>query len=92
MYKKSAPKTMLYAVLILIGLATAGCEKLGAPTNSPKQPAIPAALGDLVAVTPGDGPNQSVLWFKQSDQAIVAVTVSVRRGTIDAKMTKFPRS
>jgi hypothetical protein len=90
MHKKTSPKTLRYAALILTGLATTGCEKLGA-THTPKQLTIPVALGDLVAVTPGAGPMQSVLWLKQPDQSIVAVRVSVQRGTIEAEITKFPR-
>jgi hypothetical protein len=84
MYKKSTGKLMQYAVLIVIWLATAGCQKMGSASQT--LPAIPAALGDLVAVTPGDGPRQSVLWFKQSDQTIVAVRVNVPSGT-----SRYPR-
>ena len=85
MHKKSTVKTMRYAMLISIGLTAAGCQKIG--STSQRLPAIPAALGDVVAVTPGDGPRQAVLWFKQSDQTIVAVRVHVPSGT-----TKYPRS
>ena len=88
---KSSRKTGRYVALILIGLATAGCEKLGT-AHAPKQLGIPAVLGDLVAITPGADPTQQVLWFKQSDQTIVAVRVNVPRGTIEAEMTKFPRN
>jgi hypothetical protein len=84
MHKKSTIRIMRYAVLMLIGLASAGCEKLNTATQT--APAIPADRGELVAVTPGDGPRQAVLWFKQADQTIVAVRVFVPRGT-----TKYPR-
>jgi hypothetical protein len=77
-------RTMRYALVLLIGLASAGCEKLN--TASQTAPAIPTDRGDLVAVTPGDGPRQAVLWFRQADQTIVAVHVFVPRGT-----TKYPR-
>ena len=89
MYKKISQKTLRYLTLILIGLATTGCEKLG--TSNQIHSAIPPALGDLVAITPGAIPTQSVLWFKQPDQTIVAVRVYVPKGTIEAEMTKFPR-
>ena len=85
MQRQSTGKTMRYAVLILIGLATAGCQKIGSTTQT--LPGIPAALGELVAVTPGDGAHEAVLWFKQSDQTIVSVRVHVPRGT-----TKYPRN
>ena len=91
MYTKSSWKTAWHVALILIGLATAGCERLGTPHTS-KQLGIPAALGDLVAITPDADPTHQVLWFKQSDQTIVAVRVSVPRGTIEAEMTKFARN
>lgn len=89
MHKKSSEKTLWYVALILIALATTGCEKLG--TSNAMHSAIPAGLGDLVAITPGAIPTQSVLWFKQPDQTIVAVRVYVPRGTIEAEVTKFPR-
>jgi hypothetical protein len=85
MQRQSTGKPMRYVVLILIGLATAGCQKMG--STSQTLPGIPAALGDLVAVSPGDGPRQSVLWFKQSDQTIVAVRVNVPAGT-----SRYPRN
>jgi hypothetical protein len=90
MHKKSGQKTLRFVALILISLATIGCEKLGT-TNTEKMPAIPSALGDLVAVTPGASPYQSILWFKQSDQTIVAVRVYAQ-GAIGAQMTKYPRN
>jgi hypothetical protein len=70
-------KTAL-AVLILLSLATAGCQKVGSTTQTIP---VPAALGDFVAVTPGDGQLQAVLWFKQPDQTIVAVRVHLGPGT-----------
>ena len=85
MERLSTGKTMRCAVLILIGFATAGCQKLGGASQT--LPGIPAAIGELVSVTPGDGTHQAVLWFKQPDQTIVAVRVSVPSGT-----TKYPRN
>jgi hypothetical protein len=85
MQRPSSKKSMWYAALILIGLATAGCQKMG--STSQTLPAIPRGLGDLIAVTPGDGPRQSVLWFKQPDQTIVAVRLYVPSGT-----STYPRS
>ena len=76
---------MRCAVLILIGLATASCQKIG--STSQTNPGIPAALGELVSVTPGDGAFQAVLWFKQPDQTIVAMRVYVTSGT-----TRYPRN
>ena len=84
MQRQSTGKTMRCAVLILIGLATAGCQKLDSASQT--LPGIPAALGELVSVTPGDGAFQAVLWFKQPDQSIVAVRVHVPSGT-----TRYPR-
>ena len=75
---KNSKQTVRCAVLFAIGLAIAGCEKIGGPTNVPETAdAIPASLGDLVAVTPTDRRFESVLWFKQPDQTIVAVNVGV---------------
>lgn len=53
---------------------------------------IPASFGDLVAVTPTDRRFESVLWFKQPDQTVVAVRVDLRSGTRYVYKTKFPRS
>lgn len=78
-------KIMRYAMLFLITLATAGCQKMG--SSSQTMPGIPGALGELVSVTPGDGAHQAVLWFKQSDQTIVAVRVYVPSG-----MSRYPRN
>jgi len=85
-------KTLLYALLILIGVAIAGCEKLGGPQNAPDMHTIPAAMGELVAVTPSTNPHQAVLWFRQADQTIVALQVNTSRGTIYSATVKFPRS
>jgi hypothetical protein len=85
MYKRCSRNLMRYAVLILIGLAVAGCEKV--PQGFNTQPAIPAALGDFVGVTTDEGERTAVLWFKQSDQTIVAYRVHVPQG-----VTRFPRS
>ena len=84
MYKEFIARIIRYTLLILLGLASAGCEKLN--TASQTALPIPADRGELVAVTPGDGPRQAVLWFKQADQSIVAVHVLVKPGT-----TKYPR-
>ena len=85
MQRRSTGKTMWYAVLVLSGLASAGCQKLG--TGDQTLRAIPAAHGDLVGVTQGDGAHQAVLWFKQPDGTIVAVREYVPRGT-----TRYPRN
>jgi hypothetical protein len=91
MHKKSARTILTYAALILASLASAGCEKL-TTINTPKVTTIPTSLGELVAVTPGASQSQSVLWFKQADQTIVAVRVRLPSGTIEAATNKFPRS
>ena len=91
MNKKSA-RTMRCAVLLAIGLAVAGCERRGAVTNVPETSTIPASFGDLVAVTPTDRRLESVLWFRQPDQTIVAVVVDLRDGKKYVVKTKFPRS
>ena len=89
---KKSKQTVRCAVLFAIGLAIAGCEKTGVPTNVPETAdAIPASLGDLVAVTPTDRRFESVLWFKQPDQTIVAVHVDLSRGTRLVYKTKYPR-
>lgn len=86
-------KTLLYALPISIAVAIAGCEKLGGPQTAPHiMPAIPAAMGELVAVTPSANPHQAVLWFRQADQTIVAVHVNSSRGTIYSATVTFPRS
>lgn len=85
MYKRSIRNPVRYAVLVLIGLATAGCEKVPQGLNT--QPAIPAAFGEFVNVTTDEGARTAVLWFKQPDQTIVAVRVHVPQG-----ITRFPRS
>jgi hypothetical protein len=86
------PKTVLCVLLIPIAAAVTGCEKLGTAKTAPDMPAIPAEMGELVAVTPSDSPYQSVLWFKQADQSIVAVRVNIARKTIYAGTVRFPRS
>jgi hypothetical protein len=85
MYTRSVRNPMRYAVLILIGMAAAGCEKVPQGLNT--QPAIPASLGDFVGATTDEGERTAVLWFKQPDQTIIAVRVHVPQG-----VTRFPRS
>jgi hypothetical protein len=85
MNKKSTRMTVSCAALIVSGLAATGCQKIG-ETSRTLPDAIPAGLGDLVAVTPGDGQRQAVLWFKQPDQTVVAVRVYLPAG-----ITKYPR-
>jgi len=85
MYRRYVRNAMRYAVLTVIGLAAAGCQKVPQGLNT--QPAIPAALGEFVGVTTDEGARTAVLWFKQSDQTIIAVRVHVPQG-----ITKFPRS
>jgi hypothetical protein len=85
MQRQRVGKAMRCAVLILIGLTTTGCQKMG--STSQTLPGIPAALGELVSVTPGDGTHQAVLWFKQPDQTIVAVRVHVPSG-----VSRYPRN
>jgi len=89
---KKSEHTVRCAALLAIGFAVAGCERLGSPTNVPETAAIPASFGDLVAVTATDRRFESVLWFKQPDQTIVAVHVDLRTGTWYAYKTKYPRS
>jgi len=84
MYKRLTRMTMYCGAFILSGLVTAGCQKIGSTSQTIP---VPAAVGDFVAVTPGDGPRQAVLWFRQADQTVVAVRVFLPPGT-----TKFPRS
>jgi hypothetical protein len=91
MYKKSE-QTVRCAMILAIGLAVAGCQKIGPPTHIPETCAIPASFGDLVAVTPAERPFESVLWFKQPDQTIVVVGVNFARGTCHVHRTKYPRS
>ena len=79
MYKKTG-----LALLVLSSVATVGCQKVGSTTQTLP---VPAALGDFVAVTPGDGQLQAVLWFKQPDQTIVAVRVHLGPG-----INKYPRN
>jgi hypothetical protein len=89
---KKSEQTIRCAVLLAIGLAVAGCERMGAPTDVPETNTIPASFGELVAVTPTDRRFESVLWFKQSDQTIVAVRVDARNGAAYVFKTKYPRS
>jgi hypothetical protein len=78
-------KSMRCALLISIGLATSGCQKMGSSVQT--LPGAPAEFGDLVGVTPGDGAHQAVLWFKQPHQTIVAMRVNVPSG-----ISKYPRN
>ena len=65
MQNKTMQKVRQCVLIVSIGLAIAGCEKLpGGP--GPQQAGIPAALGELVSVTPDVKPFQSVLWFRCS--------------------------
>lgn len=89
--KKPIQNMMRCLALISLGLTIGGCQRLE-DTNTPKMAAIPAAMGDLVAVTPGYRPFEQVLWFRTPDQTIVAVRVNLSRGTIEANTIKFPRS
>jgi hypothetical protein len=89
---KRSVQTMRCALLLAIGLAVAGCEKIGGSSLPEKAAAIPASFGELVAVTPTDRRLQSVLWFKQQDQTIVAVLVDLRDGRWFVYKTKFPRA
>ena len=89
---KMSKQTVRCAQLIAIGLAVAGCERLGSQGNVPETAPIPASFGDLIAVTPTDQRWVSVLWFKQPDQTIVAVRVDVAHGKAIALKTKYPRS
>ena len=79
MFNKSTVRVMLYAMLMLVGLAGAGCEKMNSASQTAA--ALPADHGELIAVTPGNSPRQAVLWFKQADQTVLAVHVYVPRGT-----------
>jgi hypothetical protein len=90
MHKKSG-QMMRCAVLLAIGVAVAGCQKIGPPAKIPETCAIPASYGDLVAVTPGER-SESVLWFKRPDQTIVAVGVNAVRGTCGVHTTRYPRT
>src|SRR5262249_36499808 len=92
MQTKSMPKIMLCAMLIAMGFAVTGCQRLGQPGKAPQVGAIPAGIGELGAVTPGERPYQCVLGVKQPEQTIVAVYVNTAHGTISGRMTKFPRS
>ena len=85
MYKRSTREALRCAVLILIGLAAAGCQKVPQGLNT--QPEIPAAFGDFVTATTDEGERTAVLWFRQPDQTIIAVRVHVPQG-----VTRFPRS
>jgi hypothetical protein len=80
------------AALLALGLAVASCQRIGPPGNIPETCVIPASLGDLVGVTPADRPYESVLWFKQPDQTIVAVGVNSARGTCQVHKTRYPRT
>jgi hypothetical protein len=84
MYKKPMRMILCCAALILSGVATTGCHKIGLEA---KTVPLPAGLGDFIAVTPGDGQRQAVLWFKQQDQTIIAVRVYLPPG-----MTKYARN
>jgi hypothetical protein len=89
---KKSEQTMRCAVLLAIGLTAAGCERLGSPANVPETAPIPASLGDLVAATPTDKRLESVLWFRQPDQTLVAVRVNLAKGTAYVFDTKYPRN
>jgi hypothetical protein len=91
MHNQTMLRALRCALIVSIGLATSGCQKLqGVP--GPQQTGIPAALGELVGVTPDVRPFQSVLWFKQADQTIVAVRVNFSNGNVGAQVVKFPRT
>ncbi len=89
---KQSRQTMRCALLLAISLALTGCEKMGARTDVPETNTIPASFGDLVAVTPTDRRFEAVLWFKQSDQTIVAVRVDARTGAAYVFKTRYPRT
>jgi hypothetical protein len=91
MHNKTIVRALRCALIVSIGLMTVGCQKLQG-TAGPQQTGIPAALGDLVAVTADVKPFQSVLWFRQADQTIVAVRVNFSNGGVGPQVVKFPRT
>lgn len=93
MQDKIKHKSLKYALLVVwMGFANAGCEKLQEP-SVPVMEGIPAAFGELVDVTADpDHPYTATLWFEQPDKTIVAVRVNVAGGQIAAKTIKFTRS
>jgi hypothetical protein len=89
---KMSRHTLRCALLIATVLTVAGCEKMGGSNLPETAVPIPASFGELVAVTPTDKRSQSVLWFKQPDQTIIAVGLDLRDGRWFVFKTKFPRS
>ncbi len=93
MRKTQIQRTAASLLLACMGFAVAGCERLGGPVATDGLAAIPAAYGELKAVTPDQTqPFASVLWFEQSDKTIMAVRVNFVRGTISSTTVKFPRN
>lgn len=82
---------------LMLGLLIASCEKIE-PQVFPgesidftvKMDDIPLQYGRLVSATSG-GPNFNILWFEQSDQTIVGVTINVSKGTISKEVIRIER-
>jgi hypothetical protein len=84
----------------LLGLVVVACRPLDRATPEPAfhfearegGDAIPRDYGELVSVTPVEGRQyQVVMWFTQSDDAIVGVRLNVASGIASDKVLVIPR-
>ncbi len=85
-------------VLGLIAIVASGCQRLDAPIAPPGSPktvtldAIPADLGELVAVTTApQWPSNAQLWFVKPDKSIAMIGVNMRTLRMSGTSVVIPR-
>jgi len=85
-------------VLGCLVLAASGCQRLDAPAGPPGTQktvtldAIPADLGELVAVTTApQWPANAQLWFVKPDKSIAMIGVNMRTLRVSGTSVVIPR-
>jgi hypothetical protein len=93
---------VLGALLVVVALCLASCQKLDRGPAAPKAPgplkfdvaqfqdAIPLDYGTLVGVTQ-NSPGWVGLWFQRPDNTIVAAFVNIDEGRLYEKSLSIPR-
>lgn len=92
-------KPVLALLAFLLAIGAVSCERIEETqileaklsfTVAEFTDAIPLEYGELVSVTPLQE-YQAMLWFKKSDDSIVAVRINVARGAIADGVLNIPR-
>ena len=86
-------------VAALATFASVSCRKLEQPHAAPTGPssvtlaAVPAELGELVAVTSAPGwPDSAELWFVKPDKSIAMIAVDMRNVRLSPTVVQIPRN